>query len=109
MNSGYYGYRGAGYGGYGGAGYGGWGGYGRYGYGGLRLRVHDSVSIDGRAYLGVDRVYYRPTESGYEADIARRLAAQRHPPTSPPPPPPPRSQSKQVAASNSCRWRSGWR
>jgi putative ATPase len=28
-------------------------------------------------YLGVDKVYYEPTDRGYEAEIAARLARQR--------------------------------
>jgi putative ATPase len=30
-------------------------------------------------YLGVDKIYYEPTERGYEAEIKRRLNEQRHP------------------------------
>jgi putative ATPase len=50
----------------------------KLGHGENYVYPHDSA--DGYApqeYLGVDRVYYTPTDRGFEAEIRRRLAQNR--------------------------------
>ena len=55
-----------------------YGGAQRLGHGGGYQYSHDSPDgVAAQDYLGVDREYYRPTDRGAEAEIARRLAVIR--------------------------------
>ena len=50
----------------------------RLGHGDGYEYAHDSQhGIAAQDYLGVDRVYYRPVDRGFEAELAKRLASIR--------------------------------
>jgi putative ATPase len=50
----------------------------RLGHGEGYQYAHDAEdAVAAQDYLGVDRVYYRPVDRGFEAEIARRLTRIR--------------------------------